>query len=211
MRATRFVWVALAGLVLGQPAALWAWGSKPGHEHGGKTVEDSGKEHGGKDASGQKQGGQKPEQGGQQEHGGQEKSQSRLDLPAEHAAIEPAAEAAAEPTPPTPEQLRQTIRDHVQSQAEQNGGVFEILDPKTNATRQLQFVRVHKRVGKTGDYYYSCTDMLDLGTEELLDLDFDVEQQVDGSLMVVDERIHKVEGNPRYTYDEHDNLIPLPD
>jgi len=69
-------------------------------------------------------------------------------------------------------------------------------------------VRVHERVGKTGELYYSCTDMQDTSTGELLDLDFDVEAN-DEQLEVVDTRIHKVNGQERYTYDEQDNRIPL--
>jgi hypothetical protein len=72
----------------------------------------------------------------------------------------------------------------------------------------LEFVRVHDRVGKTGSLYYSCTDMRDKQTGELLDLDFDVKATGE-KLKVVDGRIHKVGGKARYTYDEHDNRIPL--
>ena len=67
---------------------------------------------------------------------------------------------------------------------------------------------MHERVGKTGDYYYSCTDMRDTSSRELLDLDFDVEHD-NGLLTVVDVRIHKLNGKPRYTYDDKDNRIPL--
>ena len=36
---------------------------------------------------------------------------------------------------------------------------------------------VDERVGKTGDYYYCCTDMRVVKTGKLLDLDFDIEDQ----------------------------------
>jgi hypothetical protein len=45
-------------------------------------------------------------------------------------------------------------------------------------------------------------------TGQTLDLDFDVDAK-DGQLNVTDVRIHKLEGQARYTYDEHDNRIPL--
>ena len=45
-------------------------------------------------------------------------------------------------------------------------------------------------------------------TGELLDLDFDVDAE-GGQLQVVDTRIHKVAGQARYTYDEHDNRVPV--
>ena len=66
---------------------------------------------------------------------------------------------------------------------------------------------MHERVGKTGNAYYSCADLKDTATGELLDLDFDVEQMSEG-LAVTDTRIHKVSGQERYTYDADNNRIP---
>ena len=108
---------------------------------------------------------------------------------------------------PTPTQLRGTIADYVKTQ-EKNQGAFLIIDERTNEPRRLEFVRVHERVGKTGDYYYSCTDMKDVRTGDLLDLDFDVADNA-GRLDVVAVRIHKDNGNPRYTYDDKDNMVPV--
>lgn len=107
---------------------------------------------------------------------------------------------------PSAEQIRQSIQSHVQGIARKTGR-FTIKDPVTGTTRNLEFVRVHDRVGKTGPLYYSCTDMRDTQTGELLDLDFDVKATGE-QLKVVDARIHKVAGKARYTYDEHDNRIP---
>lgn len=109
---------------------------------------------------------------------------------------------------PTAEQLRQTIRDYITRQ-EQQTGAFTIPDPKEKGKlRTLTLVRVHERVGKTGDYYYSCTDMKDVVAGNLLDLDFDV-ADAGTELKVVAVRIHKDDGKPRYTYDDNDNLIPV--
>ena len=108
---------------------------------------------------------------------------------------------------PSAEEIRQTIQNYVQDIV-QKEGAFSIDDPVTGTTRQLDFVRVHDRVGKTGDLYYSCTDMRDRQAGELLDLDFDVKAE-NRDLSVVDQRIHKVNGQARYTYDEHDNRIPV--
>jgi len=107
---------------------------------------------------------------------------------------------------PSAEELRDRIAAYVNEQ-EDAEGAFRIEDEVTGATRTLTLERVHERVGKTGDAYYSCTDMRDAETGELLDLDFDV-QAVEGRLDVVDVRIHKVNDQPRYTYDEHDQRIP---
>jgi Cu-Zn family superoxide dismutase len=108
---------------------------------------------------------------------------------------------------PTPEALRDTIRDYIVSE-EKAKGAFEIRDERTDDLRRLEFVRVHERVGKTGNYYYSCTDMKDVKTGDLLDLDFDIQDE-GGNLTVADVRIHKDNGDPRYTYDDKDNRVPV--
>ena len=109
---------------------------------------------------------------------------------------------------PAPDQLRQIIRDHISNQ-EKMHGAFVVVDERTGDLRRLELVRVHERVGKTGDYYYSCTDMKDVETDELLDLDFDIEEKA-GQLKVADIRIHKDDGIPRYIYGENDQRVSLP-
>ncbi|MBI4352942.1 MAG: superoxide dismutase family protein [Candidatus Omnitrophica bacterium] len=123
------------------------------------------------------------------------------------AALFLAAQGAPLYAEPSAEALRQTIRDHVAGQ-EKARGAFTVVDGRTGEPRRLQFVRVHERVGKTGDYYYSCTDMKDVKTNEMLDLDFDVEDR-NGTLNVVDVRIHKDDGIPRYTYGVDDKRVQV--
>jgi hypothetical protein len=149
-------------------------------EHGGKEHAGTAtKEHGGTAAP------QTKEHGGTtQEHGGQ-----------------------AVKAEPSAKQIRQAIRDHVTS-SQRKDRAFRIKDDVTGTARTLKLVRVHERVGKTGELYYSCTDMQDTSSGELLDLDFDVDASGD-RLEVVDVRIHKLEGQARYTYDDNDNRIPL--
>ena len=109
---------------------------------------------------------------------------------------------------PSAEQLRETIRGFIQKQ--ENGvGNFTIPDPREKGKlRTLSLIRVHERVGKTGDYYYSCTDMKDVASGDDLDLDFDIADTGE-ALKVVAVRIHKDNGTPRYTYDSNDNLVAL--
>src|SRR3989338_5636960 len=110
---------------------------------------------------------------------------------------------------PSAEQLRQTIRGYIARQ-ETALGAFTVPDARENGTlRTLTLVRVHERVGKTGAYYYSCTDMNDTATGDQMDLDFDV-ADTGTTLKEIAVRIHKDNWKPRYTYDDHDNLVPLP-
>ena len=104
------------------------------------------------------------------------------------------------------EQIRAAMKNHVLSNYVD--GTFQIKDPKAGKIRKLKLLKVHERVGKTGDYHYSCADFKDTETGELLDLDLDIDNK-GGVLSVVDVRIHKDNGIERYTYDENDNMISL--
>lgn len=108
---------------------------------------------------------------------------------------------------PSADDIRAAMTNYVLDQSRATG-TFDVVDPETGKARKLELIRVHERVGKTGDYYYSCADFKDTETGQMLDLDLDVEDK-GGKLSVVDVRIHKLEGTERYTYDENDNRIPL--
>lgn len=137
---------------------------------------------------------------------------SRWAIAAEHGGKEHGGTTATQQVTKTPsnEDIRSAMQAYVADEAKKTNGNFEVLDPDTNAIRKLQMIRVHERVGKTGDYYYSCADFKDVESAEMLDLDLDVEDQ-NGTLHVVDVRVHKVSGQERYTYDANDNRIPLTD
>jgi len=144
------------------------------------AAEHGGKEHGGTHA---------------QEHGGQEHGGSE--------------EVAAAVAAPSNDDIRNTMTAYVTAQAKKSG-TFDVEDSESGTTLNLSLVSVHERIGKTGDYYYSCADFQDNNTEVLYDLDIDVADD-GGTLSVADVRIHKVGGEARYTYDENDNRIALTD
>lgn len=187
---------AVGLLLLVDPAVGWAMG-RAHKERAGAELADQ--EHAGEASVTHEHAGQTQEHDGQ-EHGGQE-----------HAGVSAAtATQAGQPVAqaePSAEQIRQTIRSHIELYERENGG-FTIHDELTGSERTLKLVQVHERVGKTDQLYYACTDMRDEQTGELLDLDFDVSAER-GEPSVVDVRIHKVNDRPRYTYDEQDHRIPL--
>lgn len=157
------------------------------------AAEHGGKEHGGRVA---------PEASSHQDS---TKAHSDKEHAKEHGGKEHGG--AAIQAEPTADNIKATMKAYVVEQSEAAGS-FGIMDSETGKVRNLTLVRVHERVGKTGDYYYSCADFTDIDTGELLDLDIDVEYK-DGNLSVVDVRIHKVGGKERYTYDENDNRVPV--
>jgi len=106
---------------------------------------------------------------------------------------------------PSADQIRAAMSGYVAEESKKTG-TFDFSDKETGKTRKLSLVKVHERVGKTGNYYYSCADFKDTESNEMLDLDLDVASK-DGKLSVADVRIHKVSGKERYTYDANDNRI----
>ena len=108
---------------------------------------------------------------------------------------------------PSADAIRAAMKNHVRDKS-RAAGTFDVVDPETGKTRKLELIRVHERVGKTGNYYYSCADFKDTESGQMLDLDLDVEDK-GGKLSVADVRIHKLEGKERYTYDANDNRIPV--
>ena len=160
-------------------------------EHGGTTVPTT-KEHGGTTAPAP----------AAKEHGGSAAPATAETKPAT------ATTAGTEAKTPSADDIRNAMKSYVESNLQD--GTFNVPDEETGKPRKLRLIRVHERVGKTGSYYYSCADFKDTESDDLLDLDLDVEDQ-SGTLKVVDVRIHKVNGKERYTYDENDNRIPVAD
>ena len=134
------------------------------------------------------------------EHGG-------TTTPKEHGGIATKEHGGTAAKTPSADDIRAAMKQYVIDKSKATG-TFDIYDPEAKTTRKLELIRVHERVGKTGNYYYSCADFKDTQTGQLFDLDLDVEDKND-RLSVVDVRIHKEDGKERYTYDENDNRIPV--
>ncbi|MFH1594039.1 MAG: hypothetical protein ABID09_05025 [Candidatus Omnitrophota bacterium] len=129
---------------------------------------------------------------------------------AEHGDAEPTGEVGEshmKSKGPSVDDIRETMTKHVMDKSASKG-TFDVVDEETGKTRHLALGKIRQRVGKTGDYYYSCADFTDVDSGEMLDVDLDVEDR-SGSLSVVEVRVHKVDGKQRYTYDENDNRIPV--
>lgn len=111
---------------------------------------------------------------------------------------------------PTNEAIRSAMQVYALQVTNQNGGFFPIHDEKTGKDRRLSFQQVHQRVGKisTRDGYFSCADFVDQETGEVLDVDFWV-TLTGGQLQVTASEIHKINGQPRFTYNEKDEKIIL--
>ena len=118
------------------------------------------------------------------------------------------AQSGANPATPSKEEIQRIVKDYVAQQTEETE-TFDIYDPLTEEVGELTLEQIRDEIGKTGEYYFVCADFKDVDTGDKLDVDFDIEDLV-GQLTVVDSRIHKVNGVPRYTYDDKNNRMPVP-
>ncbi len=134
---------------------------------------------------------------GSKEHGGKE-----------HGGVSAVSkEKAKEMAQPSKDDIHNAIRQYITAESGESG-LLKVYDSEASKTRNLELLNIHDRVGKTGDYYYSCADFKDRDSGQTVDLDLDVASE-DGKLSVKEVRIHKVDGKERYTYDEQDNRIPV--
>jgi hypothetical protein len=104
----------------------------------------------------------------------------------------------------TADVVKKSIQDHADAMSKAHGGVFMIRDDKLNKNWQLKFVKVHDPVrtfqkgGQT--IYFACSDFKSVDGKDLLDIDFWMVPEGD-KLEVIDTKIHKVNGQVRYTYE----------
>jgi hypothetical protein len=135
-----------------------------------------------------------------QEHPGEHPGKKAQEHPGEH----PGKEAKAV----TADDIRQGILSHIEAVTAKNGGVFPVRDDQTGQDLKLTFVKVHDNVSVIkGKTYFACTDFKDQASGTTYDLDFWMKRK-DGAMKVVETKIHKVNGQPRFTYKD-DELVPV--
>ncbi len=99
--------------------------------------------------------------------------------------------------------LADAIQTHVEKVAAEHDGVYPLTDPKTGQQLELTLVKVHKeRLSQTGpDTYFACTDFK-AADGRTYDVDFFMKGTSPDALEYQDFSIHKVNGEPRYTWYE---------
>jgi hypothetical protein len=100
--------------------------------------------------------------------------------------------------------VKKAIRDHVKAEEKANNGFFVLSDPDSNKTWSLKLEKIHDPVrmfekdGQT--VYFACSDFKSADSNDVLDIDFWMVR--DGNkLKVIDTKIHKLNGKPRFTYE----------
>ena len=103
--------------------------------------------------------------------------------------------------------VKKSIKKHVDAQSKAHGGVFMIRDEKLNKDWKLKLSKIHDPVrsfekdGQT--IYFTCVDFKSVDGPDVLDIDFWLVPKGD-KLQVIDTKIHKVNGEARYTYEGTD-------
>jgi len=91
------------------------------------------------------------------------------------------------------------------------GEGFLIRDAKLNKDWKLKMVRVHKdKIVHLGENrFFACADLKSIDSKDKLDLDFYAKKLPDGSWKMEKVLIHKLNGKPRYTYNERNEMVPV--
>lgn len=98
--------------------------------------------------------------------------------------------------------VKAAVKDHVKAAAQK--GILIIRDAKLDKDWRLKLDKVHDPVrtfekdGRT--VYFACSDFKSVDSPDVLDIDFWMVEK-GGKLEVIETRIHKVNGVPRYTYE----------
>jgi len=99
------------------------------------------------------------------------------------------------------------------AEKEENEGSFKVRDNKLDKTWKLSLVRIHKkRIARLGeDKFFACADFetVGKGKRKTLDLDFFVTRDEDGSFVVDEIPVHKVNGKRRYTYNNNNERVSV--
>lgn len=89
---------------------------------------------------------------------------------------------------------------------------YRIHDDKLGKDWDLRVVKVHKdRIVQLGkNQFFACSDFksVKIGEKDKLDLDFFATKNPDGSWTIDKALIHKVNGVPRYTWNEKNEMVP---
>ncbi len=143
--------------------------------------------------------------------------------PAAAPAAKPAAakhehpEDNAAPQAGSPEWVKRMTREYtkaVESHIKTAGptGSLTVPDDKLKKDWGLKLKRLHKDkvVSLGGNRFFACADFKDAakGSKDTVDLDFYAMKADDGSWKIERVLIHKVNGAPRYTYNDKNEMVP---
>lgn len=103
------------------------------------------------------------------------------------------------------------IKNHISEVTRENSGYYPIRDEKEMLDLRLKLIKVHEdRVSyiKKEKAYFACTDFMAQDGITVYDVDFWMANDSQGNLSVYQEKIHKKNGVPRFSYKD-DEIVPI--
>jgi hypothetical protein len=98
--------------------------------------------------------------------------------------------------------VKKSIRGHVMALL--RDGVFTVRDEKLDREWRLKLAKIHDPVRSFekdgGTLYFACSDFTSADSKDTLDIDFWMVPKGE-KLEVIETKIHKVNGEPRYTFE----------
>lgn len=121
----------------------------------------------------------------------------------EHPTAKKTSKPEAEVTVPD---MSKAIKGYVNKDTQLKGGYFLVYDPVNKKTLELTLDKVHEeRLSKVSDgLYFACSDFK-CTDGKTYDLDFFMKGDK-SKLEVSEVTVHKVDGNPRYTWVQENGL-----
>ena len=91
-----------------------------------------------------------------------------------------------------------------------SGGKFMVSDEALKKDWGLKLLRIHKhKIARLSeDSFFACADFKETEGKGKVDLDFYVSKS-DAGWKVDKVLVHKVDGKPRFTYNEKNEIVPL--
>ncbi len=120
----------------------------------------------------------------------------QLEEPSPPAIDAQSAEAAqSDPAiiPPTDDQVRQVVHNHIM-RLSQSTGLFDMQDPKTMKIRRLVLIQIHPSIEKAENFYKASVVFKDIESGDLVDVAMTATGLSAEQLNIVDVRIDKVNG-----------------
>ncbi len=142
----------------------------------------------------------------------------RLALPLVLAAVVAASALVAQDHPEHPQgktaatkavsidDLEKAIKSSVAAKEKSGGGYYRLADDVAGKTWLLKLDHVHReRLSRLDEKtYFACTDFKS-DDGHVVDVDFFMKDK-DGKLVMSDATVHKIDGKPRYNWEEKDGF-----
>jgi hypothetical protein len=102
--------------------------------------------------------------------------------------------------------LEKSIKSAVAAKEKAGGGYYRLADKTAKKTWELKLDKVHReRLSRLDEHtYFACTDFKSKDGHTV-DVDFFMKDK-GGKLVMSDATVHKVDGKPRYNWEEKDGF-----